>query len=189
MAPISRLANTKEARVRYTYECVLEREDDWWLARFPQLGEGVAQGRTREEALRDAKDLLVLLLAEDIEAGRDLPPSSHWIGFSPVSVDITPQTLEETHYSTIEEASVWLDMPESDIRELIASGELEAKRFGDAEKVSIDSLNRCHERRHQAREGLKKTALITVAGGGTDARDDAESGASKASGDATALQA
>lgn len=174
--------------MQYTYECVLEREDDWWLARFPQLGGGVAQGRTREEVLSDAEDLLVLLLAEDIEEGRELPPSSHWVGFAPVSVDITPEVLEETHYDTIEGASTLLDMPEPGIRKLILDGELETKQFGSAEKVSLESLNRYQKALRQVCTGPTKAQLTSVTGGNASA-SDAKGGASKTTEEATALQA
>ena len=82
--------------MEYTFTCVFEREDDWWLASFPQLGDYGTQGRTREEALRQAHDLLILLLCDYVERGEELPEPGEITELAPVTVSITPEVVEDS---------------------------------------------------------------------------------------------
>lgn len=128
--------------MEYTYTCVLEREDDWWLARFPQLGNYVTQGHTREEALREAHDLLTLLLCGIIEDGEYLPDPGQLLECSLVTVDITPEVIEETHYTTQTDAAEMLGVTRARVNALVASGQLDSKEFNGRRKVSLESVNR-----------------------------------------------
>ena len=128
--------------MEYTYTCVLEREDDWWLASFPQLGDYGTQGHTREEALRQARDLLTLLLCDYAERGEEPPEPGEIVECVPVTTDITPEVVEETHYETQAEAAELLGVTRARVSALIASGQLESKVFNGRRKVSIESVNR-----------------------------------------------
>lgn len=136
--------------MEYTYTCVLEREDDWWLARFPQLGDHVTQGRTREEALAQARDLLTLLLSGIIEDGEYLPEPGQLLECAPVTVDITPEVIEETHYETQAACAELLGVTRARVNALVASGRLESKVFNGRRKVSIESMNRYQESERKA---------------------------------------
>lgn len=135
---------------RYTYRCVLTHESDGWIASFPQLGGCATSGDTREEAIREAHDLLTLLLCGLIEDGEELPEAGAVWEIVPVTVDITPEVIEETHYETWEACADLLDISMTTLDALVASGCLESKVFNGRRKVSIESMNRYQESERKA---------------------------------------
>ena len=46
-------------RQRFTYDCVLIKEDDGYCASFPQISGAFADGDTREEAIAHATEALM----------------------------------------------------------------------------------------------------------------------------------
>ena len=128
--------------MRYTYDCLLEWDDGWWLARFPQLGDFTTQGKTREEALSEASDLLVMLLADYAERGENPPACRRLVECVAVSVEVTQEDFDETRYETQAQAAERLGVSKSRISALVASGQLEARYFEGRRKVSIESVNR-----------------------------------------------
>ena len=50
-------------RQRFTYDCVLIKEDDGYCASFPQIPGALADGDTREEAIAHATEALMAFLA------------------------------------------------------------------------------------------------------------------------------
>ena len=56
-------------RQRFTYDCVLIKEDDGYCASFPQLPGAFADGDTREEAIAHATEALMAFLADDLNNG------------------------------------------------------------------------------------------------------------------------
>lgn len=128
--------------MRYTYDCLLEWDDGWWLARFPQLGDFTTQGKTREEALSEASDLLVMLLAEYAERGENPPVCRRLVECVAVSVEVTQEDFDETRYETQAQAAERLGVSKSRISALVASGQLESRYFEGRRKVSIESVNR-----------------------------------------------
>jgi predicted RNase H-like HicB family nuclease len=58
------------------YGVVLEDgEDGWIVARVPSLPGVVTQGRTREEALANAREAIELTLEDMKERGETIPPA------------------------------------------------------------------------------------------------------------------
>lgn len=128
--------------MEYTYTCMLEQDDDCWYACFPQWGGCMTSGDTREEVLRQAADLLVLELSDCIERGDELPDPGTQFAHAPVTVEITPEIIEETHYETLDQAAEWLEVTRACVEELVASGQLESKVFDGQLEVLIESVNR-----------------------------------------------
>ena len=56
-------------RQRFTYDCVLIKEDDGYCASFPQIPGAFADGDTREEAIAHATEALMAFLADDLNNG------------------------------------------------------------------------------------------------------------------------
>lgn len=56
-------------RQRFTYDCVLIKEDDGYCASFPQIPGAFADGDTREEAIAHATEALIAFLADDLNNG------------------------------------------------------------------------------------------------------------------------
>ncbi len=128
--------------MEYTYKCVLTHEDDGWVAMFPQLGGYSTGGDTREEALREAHDLLTLLLCDYMERGEEPPEPGDVAEFAPVTVDITPEAVEESHYETQAACAELLGVSRAHVSALVASGQLESKVFDGMRKVSVESMGR-----------------------------------------------
>jgi predicted RNase H-like HicB family nuclease len=61
----------------YTFKVVVEPDEDRWRAYCPALeAQGPATwGHTREEALRDIREVLEMIVAELVEEGKPLPAS------------------------------------------------------------------------------------------------------------------
>ena len=58
-------------RQRFTYDCVLIKEDDGYCASFPQIPGAFADGDTREEAIAHATEALIAFLAQQrFDSGR-----------------------------------------------------------------------------------------------------------------------
>ena len=128
--------------MEYTYRCVLTHEDDGWVASFPQLGGYSTGGNTREEALHEASDLLTALLCDYTERGEEPPEPGDVTELAPVTVVVTPETVEEAHYETQAACAELLGVTRARVNALVASGQLESKVFGGRRKVSIESMER-----------------------------------------------
>lgn len=127
--------------MRHCYEAVLERDADGWTVRFPQLGDFVTFGKTREEALDEASDLLRLILAERVEKGDELPSQEHVVECVSVSVDVSLEDAERTHFMTQREAADLLGVSPSRVSALVSSGRLTSRRFEGRNLVSVQSVN------------------------------------------------
>ena len=99
--------------MEYTYRCVLTHEGDGWVASFPQLG-GYSTGG-------EPGDVTEL---------------------APITVVVTPETVEESHYETQAACAELLGVTRARVNALVASGQLESKVFGGRRKVSIESMER-----------------------------------------------
>ena len=81
-------------RQRFTYDCVLIKEDDGYCASFPQIPGAFADGDTREEAIAHATEALMAFLADDLNNG--LTPAGYERSAEVValSVEITIDSIE-----------------------------------------------------------------------------------------------
>ena len=68
---------TNQGKTTYTYRVVVEPDDDAWHAYCPALQGygGATWGRTRTEALRHIREVVVMIVAELVEDGETLPAS------------------------------------------------------------------------------------------------------------------
>lgn len=128
--------------MEYTYRCALTHEGDGWVATFPQLGGYSTGGDTREEALREARDLLTALLCDYAERGEEPPEPGDVTELAPVTVDVTPETVEESHYETQAACAELLGVTRARVNALVASGQLESRVFNGRRKVSVESMER-----------------------------------------------
>ena len=128
--------------MEYTYRCVLTHESDGWVASFPQLGGYSTSGDTREDALREARGLLTALLCDYAERGEEPPEPGDVTELAPVTVEVTPETVEESHYETQAACAELLGVTRARVNALVSSGQLDSKVFNGRRKVSIESMNR-----------------------------------------------
>lgn len=128
--------------MKRTYTCVLAHDSDGWLASFLQLGGYSTGGDTRDEVLREAHDLLVTLLCDYAERGEEPPEPADAAELVPVAVDVTSETVEESHYETLSACAEPLGVPCVDAKALVESGQLGSKVFDGHRKVSLESMER-----------------------------------------------
>lgn len=124
-------------------ECVLTYSptERVWTAEFPQYNNVATSGKTREEALKNATEVLAIEAAEIIEEKKRAPKLEHVAEVVLVSVNVTETDLDEMHYMPQARAAETLEVTPARISALIKSGILEAKTFNGVRKVSIESVN------------------------------------------------
>ena len=93
-------------RQRFTYDCVLIKEDDGYCASFPQLPGAFADGDTREEAITHATEALMAFLADDLNNG--LTPAGYERSAEVValSVEIDHEDAREAACRTFKDAAL-----------------------------------------------------------------------------------
>ena len=61
--------------MHYSYPCLIERDEDGWVASFPDVPEALTGGSDYEQTVELAVDALVTALTQSyVERGRELPP-------------------------------------------------------------------------------------------------------------------
>lgn len=123
-------------------ECVLVRDGDGWTAEFPQYNFASTSGRTREEALRRAREVLELEAADLLDDGLRAPRARHVAEVVLVTVDVTSEDSERMKYVTKAQAADRLEVSRPRVTALVRSGQLDTRDFGGHELVSIESMNR-----------------------------------------------
>lgn len=127
--------------MRVTGECVLIKDDDGWTAEFPQFGGVSTSGRTRDEALRNAQEVLDLEAIDALEEGK-APRMRHVAEVVVMTAEATHEDVERARYVTKSQAAERLGVSRPRVTALVSSGILEVKGFDGAELVSLESLAR-----------------------------------------------
>ncbi len=134
----------KGAAMLLTSECVLvyDPECKAWTATLPQYGNAATSGSTREEAVRNAMEVLAGEAADLMEEGRPAPRPSHMAEVVMVTANVTDEDFDEMRYMAQARAAETLEVAPSRITALIKAGVLDSKVFGSTRKVSIESVDR-----------------------------------------------
>lgn len=125
---------------RFTYDCVIMKDDDAWCVSFPQIPEAYTDGKTREEAIANAAEVLELAMGGYIEDGETPPAYERVVEVATVSVEVSDEDIDRMHYETQSQAAEYLGVTLSRISALIDSGRLESKIFDGRRMVSIASV-------------------------------------------------
>ena len=122
-------------RQRFTYDCVLIKEDDGYCASFPQIPGAFADGDTREEAIAHATEALMAFLADDLNNG------------------LTPAGYErEAACRTFKDAALDLKVSAPRITALVKAGKLDVELIDGRRMITIDSIERyAAQERHAGR--------------------------------------
>ena len=126
--------------MRVSGECVLVKDEDGWTAEFPQFGGVATSGRTREEALRNAQEVLELEAGALVGEGRRAPRMAHVAEVAVLTVEVSAEDAERMRYVTKAEAAERLDVTKPRVSALVASGQLATKEFDGRELVSLESI-------------------------------------------------
>lgn len=127
--------------MNYTYDAIIEEDEDGFSVSFPQLPEAITFGSTREEATRRAGEVLTLILAERIEDGTPLPEQKRVAEVVSVNVEVSGEVIRKTKCCTVEEAAEKLGISASRVSQLASSGKLQAVQFGKKRMITIASVN------------------------------------------------
>lgn len=127
---------------RFTYDCVIMKEEDAWCVSFPQIPEAYTDGRTREEAIANAAEVLKLVMGGYIEDGETPPEYERLAEVVSVSIEVSDEDIDKMHYETQSQAAESLGVTLSRISALIDSGRLDSKTFDGRRMVSIASVER-----------------------------------------------
>lgn len=122
-------------------ECVLVKDGGVWRASLPQFGGLSAAGKTREQALGRARELLRAEVARDPGRARQ-PRMRHLAEVSVVSVDTAEGDGDRSGYIMKSRAAERLGVTASRVTALVASGQLETRAFDGRELVSVASVER-----------------------------------------------
>ena len=140
---------------RYTYDCILTKEEDGYVAKFPQIDGAYCEGDTREEVLNNASEVLMLCLLDDYSNKNKAPKYERVAEVVSVSVEVTDEDEEQSHYMTQADASEFLNVSPSRVSALISNGQLETKFFDGKRMVSIASVNEYESSPRKAGRPLK----------------------------------
>lgn len=123
-----------------TAECVLVRDENSWVAEFPQFNFTSTSGRTREEAIANAREALELEAFDILGEGGRAPRARHVAEVHVLTVDVTEEDAERSRYVTKAQAAERLGVSRPRVTALVASGRLSVKAFGGQELVSLESI-------------------------------------------------
>lgn len=126
--------------MQLTAECVLVHDVDGWTAEFPAFG-AATSGRTRDEALKRAREILEIEAYDLMEAGSKAPKLRHLAEVAVLTVDVTEEDAERSRYVSKAQAAERLDISRPRVTALAASGRLAVKKFDGQEFVSIESIS------------------------------------------------
>lgn len=127
--------------MRYTYDAVIERDQQGYAVHFPQFPDAFTFGATREEAIQRAAEVLTLSLVDRLEDGGDIPPQQRTAEVVSVSVDVTGSDVDRSKCLTMEQAAEELGVSPSRVSQLATSGKLTAVRIDGRRMVTIASVN------------------------------------------------
>lgn len=139
-------------RQRFTYDCVLIKEDDGYCASFPQIPGAFADGDTREEAIVHATEALMAFLADDLNNG--LTPAGYERSAEVValSVEIDHEDAREAACRTFKDAAQDLKVSAPRITALVKAGKLDVELVDGRRMITIDSIERyATQERHAGR--------------------------------------
>ena len=130
-------------RQRFTYDCVLIKEDDGYCASFPQIPGAFADGDTREEAIAHATEALMAFLADDLNNG--LTPAGY-----ERSAEVVALSVEIDHEDAREALDLKVSAPR--ITALVKAGKLDVELVDGRRMITIDSIERyAAQERHAGR--------------------------------------
>lgn len=129
---------------RYSYDCVIEKDydDGVYLVHFPQIPGAYSYGDTREEAMRNAQDVLRLCLADCARGEERAPEYERSAEVVNVSVVITPEDVEEMSCLTLSQVADELEVSPSRVTALVKSGSLDVRVVKGRRMVTIESVER-----------------------------------------------
>lgn len=128
-------------RQRFTYDCVLIKEDDGYCASFRRFS-AFADGDTREEAIAHATEALMAFLADDLNNG--LTPAGYERSAEVValSVEIDHEDAREAACRTFKDAALDLKVSAPRITALVKAGKLVVELVDGRRMITIDSIER-----------------------------------------------
>ena len=127
---------------RFLYDCVVVKEDDGFVASFPQLPGCFTDGDTREEAIKNAKEALEAYVADAVNRGEALPSYESTAEVVAMSVKMNDLEVKRAACRTFKEAALDLSFSPSRITALVRAGTLDVVLIDGHRMVTIESIER-----------------------------------------------
>lgn len=105
-----------------TSECVLTKDEGGWTAEFPQFNGVATSRRTREEALKNAREVPSLEAIDLMDEGAKAPRARHLAEVVLLSVDVSAEDAERSKYETKAQVADHLDVSRPRVTALIGAG-------------------------------------------------------------------
>lgn len=121
-------------------ECVLTKDADGWTAAFLQFGGVATSGKTRDEAVRAARDVLALEAADLVREGRPAPRVQHVAEVALLEIEVSAQDAERMEYVSTSEAAARLGATEAEVAALVESGQLATKELDEQELAALEPI-------------------------------------------------
>ena len=126
----------------YVYEACFVNDKDGWFVDIPAFDGAFTDGKTVDEAAKNAAEVLRLLIAEYLDEGRPLPtPTFHNPPLAVLSVEVTDEIIALSKCVTVSEAAERLGVSSSRVSQLLSNGQLESFVHGNTRLVTLASLN------------------------------------------------
>jgi len=148
---------------RYTYEAIIELQDDGYYVYFPQLPDAYTSGNSRADAIKNAAEVLSLIVGEYVDEGKQLPKPKRVAECISVSIVLSDEDIESMKYLSLSEAAEDLEVTPGRITQLIKAGKLHDKYFGGKRMVSIESVNSVMQSSRKAGRPSKEKAIAASA--------------------------
>ena len=127
--------------MNFTYNAIIEKDEGGYAVTFPQFPEAVTFGKTRQEACKNAAEVLTLVLTERIGEGGEIPPQKRVAEVVSVNVCVSAEDIQMSKCYTLEQAAEELGVSTSMVSQLIDAGKLQSVTFGKKRMVTIASVN------------------------------------------------
>lgn len=144
---------------RFLYDCVVVKEEDGFLASFPQLPGCFTDGDTREEAIENAEEALEAYVADAVNRGEPLPSYESSAEVVAVSVKMSDLEARRAACRTFKEAALDLSVSPSRITALVKAGKLDVVLIDGHRMVTIESIERYAASERRAGRPKKFVAL------------------------------
>lgn len=139
--------------MNYTYDAIIERDEDGYIVSFPQFPDAVTYGKTREQAARRAHEVLTMILCEYIEEEKPLPKQERVAEVLSVCAEVNGDTISRSRCMTMSEAAEQLGISQARVSQLASAGILQSVNYGRRKLVTIASVN---ERKAASRAKAKE---------------------------------
>ena len=130
--------------MKISAEVVLHKDVDGWTATIPQFNNVATSSETREGAILGAQEILEIEAGDLVREKAKQPLMQHLAEVVILNAEVNEYEAKQMEYTTKEKVCEWLELPSTEVDDLLKHGVLKAEQFDNEELILIDSLNNYH---------------------------------------------